>query len=270
MNEFDYSNPLEARFNDEFLENGYVVLPVEDEKGLERIQKTVVDLAAKYFKIKSVENKLEFLNSINNKVDISDLNNFRMAIINGIRQETWFHPTYFNLAKTALERIVGNELAMQRGVGLNIQLPGDKSSLLPVHTDVWGGDSPYEVVVWLPLVDCYRTKSMYLMSLNKDRQFQKNLAKFKNATAEDIFESIRDDVAFIDVPFGKVLLFSQTLMHGNRINNESETRWSFNCRFKSLLSPYSEKKLGEFFDPIVIKPATRLGMSYKMPVGLDD
>ena len=270
MNEFEYSNPLEARFNDEFLENGYVVLPVEDEEGLEKIQKTVVDLAAKYFKIKSVENKLEFLNSINSKVDISDLNNFRMAIINGIKQETWFRPTYFNLAKTALERIVGNELAMQRGVGLNIQLPEDDSSLLPVHTDVWSGDSPYEVVVWLPLVDCYRTKSMYLMSLNKDREFQKKLSEYKTATAEDIFKSIKDDVEFIEIPFGKVLLFSQTLMHGNRINNESETRWSFNCRFKSLLSPYSEKKLGEFFDPIVIKPATRLGMSYKMPVGLDD
>ena len=52
-------------------------------------------------------------------------------------------------------------------------------------------------------------------------------------------------------PYGKVLLFSQNLMHGNRINQEPETRWSMNCRFKSLFSPYAEKRLGEFFEKYV-------------------
>ena len=35
--------------------------------------------------------------------------------------------------------------------------------LLPIHSDVWSGDSPYEINLWLPLVDCYRSKSMYLL-----------------------------------------------------------------------------------------------------------
>jgi len=34
---------------------------------------------------------------------------------------------------------------------------------LSVHADTWSGDSPYEVVVWLPLVDYYNTKSMYFL-----------------------------------------------------------------------------------------------------------
>ena len=45
---------------------------------------------------------------------------------------------------------------MQMRVNLSIQLPRDKSSLLPVHSDVWSGDSPFETVVWLPLVDCFK------------------------------------------------------------------------------------------------------------------
>ena len=56
-------------------------------------------------------------------------------------------------------------------------------------------------------------------------------------------------------------------MHGNRINTESQTRWSFNCRFKSLFSPYAEKRLGDFFEPITIRPATRFGMNYRLPEG---
>ena len=52
---------------------------------------------------------------------------------------------------------------IQRRLNLSVQLPGDDSALLPVHADVRNGDSPFEVVVWLPLVDCHGTKSMYLL-----------------------------------------------------------------------------------------------------------
>ena len=44
-----------------------------------------------------------------------------------------------------------------------------------------------------------------------------------------------------------------------------------NCRFKSLFSPYGDKKLGEFFEPISIKPATQIGFNYKIPsIGEDE
>ena len=75
---------------------------------------------------------------------------------------------------------------------------------------------------------------------------------------------------WLEIPYGNVLLFSQNLMHGNRINQEPETRWSMNCRFKSLFSPYAEKRLGEFFEPITIRPATRLGMTYRLPGGFKE
>ena len=39
-----------------------------------------------------------------------------------------------------------------------------------------------------------------------------------------------------------------------------------NCRFKSLFSPYGDKKLGEFFEPITLKPASKIGLNYKHPL----
>ena len=53
-------------------------------------------------------------------------------------------------------------MAMQNSINLSIQLPNDKSSLLAIHADTWSGDS-FEVAVWLPLVDVYKTKSMYIL-----------------------------------------------------------------------------------------------------------
>ena len=41
--------------------------------------------------------------------------------------------------------------------------------------------------------------------------------------------------------------FTQNILHGNVINKENTSRWSFNCRFKSLLSPYEGAKQLEIF-----------------------
>jgi hypothetical protein len=32
-----------------------------------------------------------------------------------------------------------------------------------------------------------------------------------------------------------------------------------------VFSPYRDKKLGEFFEPILVRPATRIGASYRLP-----
>ena len=63
--------------------------------------------------------------------------------------------------------------------------------------------------------------------------------------------------------YGEFLLFNQTLPHGNVVNKEKDTRLSMNCRFKSIYSPYGDKKIGEFFEPITLRKASELGMKYK-------
>ena len=72
-------------------------------------------------------------------------------------------------------------------------------------------------------------------------------------------------VITIKINYGQVLIFNQSLPHGNRVNKEDETRWSLNCRFKSTFTPYGDKKLGEFFEPISLKPASKIAMKYQFP-----
>ena len=38
-----------------------------------------------------------------------------------------------------------------------------------------------------------------------------------------------------------------------------------NCRFKGIYTPYADKKLGEFFEPVTLRAASQIGMNYKMP-----
>ena len=67
------------------------------------------------------------------------------------------------------------------------------------------------------------------------------------------------------VKYGEVMVFNSTLPHGNRVNREDSTRWSLNCRFKSVFSPYCRKELGEHFEPITLRAASRIGLDYQWP-----
>jgi sporadic carbohydrate cluster 2OG-Fe(II) oxygenase len=232
---------------------------------LDRIRDLIADIAASYLKLPPAEDKGVFLDGIHEKVDVHKLNDLRLAVIREMNEEPWTRLAYFNTARRALEVLVGNELAMQLRINLSIQLPSDDSSLLPVHADVWSGDSPYEVVLWVPYVHVYGTKTMYILPRERDSAYQARLRELKLKSAEELYRLIEPELRWLDIPYGHVLLFTQNVMHGNVVNRETETRWSSNCRFKSVFSPYHDKKLGEFFEPILVRPATSIGASYRLP-----
>lgn len=185
--------------------------------------------------------------------------------------EPWFREAYFSCARSLVETIVGNELVMQRNIGLSIQLPADKSSLLPLHSDSWGSEcSPFEVVLWIPLVDCYRTKSMFILPPDADAKWREKVQDFAVGGTESLYQAVEPELKWLEVPYGKVVLFTPTVMHGNRINQESTSRWSMNIRFKGLFTPYSDKRLGEYFAPIAVRAASTIGMKFTMPGGFDE
>ena len=253
-----------------FLNNGHVIVPVEERELLDELRAAIVDIASAHLGMAPPQDHDTFLNTIHQRVEPAALNAMRLKVINGVNALEWVRPSYFRFARKALERIVGNELVMQRRLNLSIQMPGDESSLLPVHADVWDGDSPFEVVVWMPLVDCYLTKSMFLLGPEATERHVSTLDRFEGKSAEDLFHAVEPDLQWLDIAYGEVLIFSLTLLHGNRVNREMATRWSMNCRFKSLFSPFADKRMGEFFEPISIRPATRFGMNYRLPEGFDD
>ena len=255
----------ERALADAFVRDGYVILPTESREDLDRIRDLMADIAASYLKLPNAEDKGAFLDRIHEKVDVHRLNDLRLAVIREMNEEPWTRLSYFNTARRALEILVGNELAMQLRINLSIQLPNDDSSLLPVHADVWSGDSPYEVVLWIPYVNVYGTKTMFILPREQDSRYQARMSELKLKSAEELYRAIEPDLRWLDIPYGNVLLFTQNVMHGNIVNREPETRWSSNCRFKSVFSPYHDKKLGEFFEPILVRPATRIGASYRLP-----
>tara|TARA_Y100000590_G_scaffold452181_1_gene594837 strand:- start:738 stop:1532 length:795 start_codon:yes stop_codon:yes gene_type:complete len=255
----------EKKLNQEYLRNGFVIHNIENIKSLDQIRDIVINIIKKNLPNLKNEKSEKILNNIHNFVESKKLNNFRLEIINKINSNQNFRKNYFEISKNLIETIVGNELAMQLRVGLSVQLPKDSSSLLSVHADTWTGVSPYESVVWLPLVNCYKTKSMYILPAYKAFKISKIFKEKNIRSSEDIYKKIKKDVVWLKVNYGQVVIFDHSLPHGNVINNEKETRWSMNCRFKSIFTPYAEKKIGEYYEPITLRAASKRGITYKYP-----
>jgi sporadic carbohydrate cluster 2OG-Fe(II) oxygenase len=255
----------ERKLTDDYLRHGYVIRPAADIEALEWIHRQFLGLTRNILGEQFDTGHGDILNQIHRHVAVKDLNEFRLNVIRGFNGIDGFREKYFRVARPYLETLVGNELAMQLRVNLSIQFPGDDSSLLPVHADTWSGDSPFEVVVWLPLVDCYGTKAMYLLPPQKSATLNESFSKIAGESSEALFQAIQNDVRWLEVKYGEVLVFDQALPHGNRNNAEQETRWSMNCRFKGVFTPYGDKKIGEFFEPITLRAASRRGMAYELP-----
>jgi sporadic carbohydrate cluster 2OG-Fe(II) oxygenase len=135
-----------------FLKNGYLIGAAEDRPALDRIRTLLAGVAAKQLGLAQPDDADAFLNRVGGHISSAKLNDFRLAVIKGMNAEPWLRQAYFAVARKAVQCIVGNELCMQRRINLSIQLPGDASSLLPVHSDTWSGDSPFEAVLWIPLL----------------------------------------------------------------------------------------------------------------------
>jgi len=262
-----FQDKNEKELSEKFIKEGFIVVDILNKKPLEFIKNKIKDLSLLFLKKNKIKlNKdihKNFFDQIHKSLPRKKINDFRLNILKNVLQDKNIRKYYYLLGKNYLDIIVGNELAMQRRVNLSVQVPNDPTSILNIHTDVWSGDSPFEVVLWIPLVDCFKTKRMFIVPPHENEKvFKKKLSFFGIKSTLDLFNFYKKKIKFIDIKYGQLLIFNQNLLHGGVINKEKTTRWSLNCRFKNIFTPYDEKKLGEFFEPITLKPASRVGIRY--------
>ena len=106
------------------------------------------------------KNKIS-LENFHNSVAVKNLNEIRMYLYAQLNKQDWILDKMFELFNSQIKLILGDELAVQKKVNLSIQLPNDNSSILPMHSDFFSGESIYQLNLWLPLVSVNKTSSMF-------------------------------------------------------------------------------------------------------------
>mgnify|MGYP001604443862 FL=1 len=154
-----------------------------------------------------------------------------------------------------IAELVGADVVQQKGCNLVIAMPGDTDHV-PTHRDA-PLNSNFEVVCWVPLVDCYGTKSMKIL----DRAGTHNALELLKEQGYGAYEQYAiENGHVLDLKFGSACLFWAGLVHTVEVNTTNETRWSLNHRYKNLWAPYGEKGSG-YFEPLRLSPLTEVGIS---------
>ncbi len=228
-----------------------------DDQNLEKLKSFIIKKIKK--KYPSFNSDLENLHKI---VNIRDVNELRLFLFDQINK-------FFNWEKVLL-RLVGDELSYSMGrdilvqskINVSIQMPNDKTSLLPMHTDCASADTPFQSNIWIPLTDAYKTNSMFILSESDTKKYIKNILK-----GDKISNKIKiKDKDFVRLKFGEILIFNPSILHGNVINKTDHTRISLNVRAKSIFAPEpndrnSDRRFGTYYKTLKISDETKFALS---------
>lgn len=262
----------DRKLSEQFLNDGYVIHRCESPELLEEFRAALMRQTNDWLSKHGSESSIKDLGDSHKLIPRNNVNELRLRLFASLNAHSETRHSYFRLASNLIESLVGNELAMQNKVNLSIQQPHDQSSVLELHSDVWTGDSPFQVVLWVPLTDASGTNAMFLLSPSESRiAFQRSRGGDLNSMA-DIHEAYKSKLRPIEVRYGEILLFDSNCLHGNQLNTTMTSRWSMNCRFVSLLAPSTtpERRLGPYYSPIMVRPATLMGLRANEALGLTD
>jgi sporadic carbohydrate cluster 2OG-Fe(II) oxygenase len=176
------------------------------------------------------------LSKLHKFVDSEKINNIRLQCFHELNSKFGWENILKKICLKEIKEIIGPDILVQSKLNLSIQLPNDKSSVLNEHSDIWSADTPFQINLWIPLTNAFKTNSMFIL------QKKHSLNTFKKIVKQKKYISKAPNInRFVNVPFGKVLIFNPALLHGNVCNKTNKTRISLNIRFKSLFSPEPEK-----------------------------
>lgn len=236
MNSTHQSASLES-----FLKSGFQVIELNQEI-LKKIESVITAC------LQDLMGEVPDLEKLHEIVSPSGLNDLRLNVIKNLSSYNEIHHLIWELSNGWLSELIGNEdISVQKIINTSIQLPYDSSSILPLHSDVLAGNSPYEVIMWFPFMEVEKTSSFYLLPLERSLKYYQEGVFLSR---EEIFEKENNFLVWPELKKGQGLLFSTGLLHGNVVNETIKTRVSCNVRFKSMFSPYNKKRPGDYFIPL--------------------
>jgi sporadic carbohydrate cluster 2OG-Fe(II) oxygenase len=240
------------------LESGFAIVVADVQRHLDALRSDVYCLVQEIFEFSDPDPE-RGLNDIHKHIEglpLGRLNELRIELIGRITAECDVKERIFSAFEPTLIHLLGPDILAQKNCNLVLQPPGDPNPS-ELHRDA-PANSPYEVVVWLPLVNCFGSKTMYILDVgNTELAFARLDADPTDWTG---FENYAKSLSVRpDVRFGEALLFHTGCLHGSDINAEHETRVSLNMRYKNLFAPSGLKNQLKFFSPLRISTLARLG-----------
>ena len=249
------------KFN--FNSNGFEVVEIIDIQKLALFKDKLSSFLAQKFSIDTnVASSDDVLNNIHKLAPItsdSDANNLVLSVINNFAIDYSFGDFIYQLLQHFISPTIGPDIQAQKNNNIVFQYP-KSLRFSELHTDT-PPNSPFELVCWVPLVNCYGTKSFYLLDIeNSQSLFKAYKANKFNSWDSFKTECLRHSID-VKIPYGKALVFWSGLIHGSHINTTDESRWCLNTRYKNLFSPTAKHDPLVYYKPLRISALSQFALS---------
>ncbi len=252
--------------------NGYLIINHENNSSYKQL-KEIVEESIKISVKKICGEELKSLPKFHETVNNRNVNEVRVNAYNLINSFPNLHDLCFSLINNQINTLLGPDLAVQAKVNLSIVPPHDKSSIIPLHSDINTGESIHQIVSWIPLTKCYSSNSIFITDLKESLKLHRNLADFNKPNQPTISDYSEKNLKpkYLNLDTSQNLIFTPLIYHGSNPNLTNDTRVSLNYRLKNLYSPYLHhdcegKSLSTFYKKYKISKLTEVTDSYKKPI----
>ncbi|MDC1169952.1 hypothetical protein OAT35_01110 [Candidatus Pelagibacter sp.] len=251
---------MDQSINKKIYEAGWEVINSSSLDNLKILRNNIYKVITQEFNYneQNPEIGLNNFHKILSKLSDADLNQKKVNIIKKISNDNSLVDLIFVSFAEEIEEMLGKDLLVQKTINLVIQAPKDPNPTIP-HRDA-PPNSYFELVLWIPLVDCKDTKSMYTIDIASTKDALDELDKNKDDW-EGFLNKFKDKKNYPNVKFGQALFFLPYIFHGSDTNNTDETRFSLNIRFKALFSPSGKKFPLHFFRLFKMSELTKLALN---------
>jgi sporadic carbohydrate cluster 2OG-Fe(II) oxygenase len=192
------------------LKDGYSTISAYNMDPLIELRCKIYTLICQEFGIEEgdIESSLNSFHKYTSSYNLGEFNKKRVNLIQRISAEVDVSNLIFSAFENSITDILGPDILAQKGCNLVLQPPLDPNPS-ELHRDT-PANSPYELVVWVPMVNAYATKAMYILSAEDTKKAFNFLEK--SPTEWEQFEKKCKSYSNIgEVEFGKALIFNASL-----------------------------------------------------------
>tara|TARA_Y100001968_G_scaffold178592_1_gene163427 strand:+ start:1117 stop:1887 length:771 start_codon:yes stop_codon:yes gene_type:complete len=249
---------LEIKFHlSEFKEKGFTIIPIKKTDEFIKSRSHIAEfIRSKY---SCVGNDEEILNNCHNYIENiseSKVNSLIINIINDFKKFYEMDKVVYETSKEFILGLLGSDIASQKNPNIVFQHP-HSSRTSELHRDA-PANSIFEIVSWVPLVDCYKSKSFYILDKYQSKELIKKHKNNSFSSWNEYRNMAIEKSIKLEINYGSALFFWSGLLHGSVTNETNESRWSYNIRYKNLFAPAGLKDPLAFYRVFKKSPITDL------------
>lgn len=247
-----------------FSSEGYVLLSLSDQKIVEFLRKRL-------------ESKLS--ERLGRKIDLPDYHQFvqddelhtdiQLEMLEFLH-ETELHLDVLTKNISVIKLLMGPDVEVQVSPHLRIARPGKPQDNIGFHSDIDYGNTSYEMSCVIALNKLDESGALKILPASHARPQLPTIAVVNDEAQKGsklnrlgvpymykriVDESYKEDIVPIPINIGEILFFCLGLVHGQEINNSSDTRWSIDCRVKNIHAPTNTRE--GYYKPLSKSPLTQ-------------